>query len=53
MSCLEKVVHEIESKHGKYYENLCVWSDGIDEMGAQFRSRFVFWLVHLPNKSLM
>ena len=22
MSCLQKVFHEIESKHGKYYENL-------------------------------
>ena len=45
MSCLEKVVHEIESKHGKCYENLCVWSDGIDGMGAQFRSSFVFQIL--------
>ena len=29
MSCLQKVVHEIESKHGKCYENLCMWSDGM------------------------
>ena len=53
MSCLLKVVHEIESKHGKCYENLYVWSDG---MGAQFRSRFVFQILAgtiLPHKSLM
>ena len=53
MSCLLKVVHEIESKHGKCYENLYVWSDG---MGAQFRSRFVFQILAgtiLPNKSFM
>ena len=53
MSCLEKVVAEIKSKHGKFYENLYVWSDG---MGTQFRSRFVFKLLAgtiLQNKSLM
>ena len=52
MSCLQKVVHEIESKHGKCYQNLHVWSDG---MGAQLRSRFVFQILAgtiLPNKSL-
>ena len=53
MSCLEKVVAEIESKYGKCYENLYVWSDG---MGARFRFLFVFKLLAgtvLPNKSLM
>ena len=53
MSYLQKVVHEIESKHGKCYENLCVWSDG---MGAQFRSSFVFQILActiLPKKSFM
>ena len=53
MSCLEKVGGKIESKHGKCYENLYLWSDG---MGAQFRSRFVFKLLAgtvLPSKSLM
>ena len=53
MSFLQKVVHEIESKHSKCHENLHVWSDGI---GAQFRSRFVFQIlagIILPNKSLM
>ena len=53
MSCLQKVVHEIESKHGKCYENLHVWSDG---MGAQFRSCFEFQILVgaiLPNKSPM
>ena len=52
MSCLQKVVQEIESKYSKSYKNLYVWSDG---MGAQFRSRFVFKLLAgtvLPNKSL-
>ena len=52
MSCLQEVVHEIESNHSKCYENLYVWSDG---MGAQFRSRFVFQILAgaiLP-KSLM
>ena len=39
MSCLQKVVEEIELKNGKRYENLYMWSDG---MGAQFRSRLVF-----------
>ena len=34
MSCLQKVVQEIESKYSKSYKNLYVWSDG---MGAQFR----------------
>ena len=29
-------------KHGKCYENLYVWSDG---MGTQFRSRFAFKLL--------
>ena len=42
MSCLQKVVEEIELKNGKSYENLYVWSDG---MGAQFRSRFVFQIL--------
>ena len=53
MSCLEKVVGKIENKHGKCYENLYLWSDG---MGAQFRSHFVFKLLAgtvLPSKSLM
>ena len=53
MSCLQNVVHETESKHGKCYENLHVWSDG---MGAQLRSWFVFQILAstiLPNKSLM
>ena len=53
MSCLQKVAHEIESKHGKCYENLYVWSDG---MGAQFRSCFAFQILVgtiLPNKSPM
>ena len=53
MSCLEKVVAEMESKHGKCYENLCMWSDGI---GDQFRCCFVFTLLAgtlLLNKSLM
>ena len=38
MRCLQKVVLEIESKHGMCCENLYVLSDG---MGDQFRSRFV------------
>ena len=42
MSCLQKVIEEIELKNGKTYENLYVWSDG---MGAQFRSRFVFQIL--------
>ena len=42
MSCLQKVVEEIELKNGKSYENLYVWSD---EMGAHFRSRFVFQIL--------
>ena len=42
MSCLQKVVEEIELKNGKSYDNLYVWSDG---MGAQFRSRFVFQIL--------
>ena len=52
-SCLGKVVAVMESKHGKCYENLCMWSDGI---GDQFRSCFVFTLLAgtlLLNKSLM
>ena len=52
MSCLEKVVADIESKHGSRYENLYIWSDGI---GAQFRSCFVCKLLTrtvLRNKSL-
>ena len=52
MSCLQKVVEELERKHRKSYENLCIWSD---RMGAQFRSRFVFKLLAgamLPKKSL-
>ena len=53
MSYLQKLVYEIESKHGKCYKNLYVWSDG---MGAQLRSWFVFQILAgtiLPNKSLM
>ena len=53
MSCLQRVVHEIESKHGNCHENLYVWSDG---MGPQFRSRFVLQIlagIILPSKSLM
>ena len=53
MSYLQKLVHEIESKHGKCYKNLCVWCDG---MGAQLRSWFVFQILAgtiLPNNSLM
>ena len=53
MSYLQKLVHEIESKHGKCYKNLYVWCDG---MGAQLRSWFVFQILAgtiLPNNSLM
>ena len=53
MSCLQKVVHEIEINHSKCYENWYVWSDG---MGTQFRSCFVFEILAstiLLNKSLM
>ena len=53
MSCLQRVVHEIESKHGNRYENLYVWSDW---MGPQFRSRFALQIlagIILPSKSLM
>ena len=52
MSCLQKVIGEIESKNNELYKNLYIWSDG---MGAQFRSRFVFKLLAgtvLPKKSL-
>ena len=53
MSCLEKILAEIQSKGGKCCKNLYMWSDG---MGAQFRSRFVFKLLAgtvLSSKSLM
>ena len=53
MSYLQKLIHEIESKHSKCYKNLYVWSDG---MGAQLKSWFVFQILAgtiLPNKSLM
>ena len=42
MSCLQKVVEEIELKNGKNHENLYVWSDGME---AQFWSRFVFQIL--------
>ena len=52
MSCLQKVVEEIERKRRKSYESLYIWSDG---MGAEFRSRSIFKLLTstvLSNKSL-
>ena len=52
MSCLQKVVEEIERKRRKSYENLYVWSYG---MGAEFRCRSLFKLsasTVLSNKSL-
>ena len=39
MSSLKAVVEIAESRTGKKYHRLIVWSDG---MGTQFRSRFVF-----------
>ena len=53
MSYLQKLVHEIESKHGKCYKNFYVWCD---RMGAQLRSWFVFQILAgtiLPNNSFM
>ena len=48
MSCLQKVVHKIEHMHEKTYENVYVWSDGME---LQFRSRYIFKL--LASKSTM
>ena len=42
MSCLQKVVHKMEHMHKKTYENVYVWSDGME---LQFRSRYIFKLL--------
>ena len=39
MSCLENVVDTVETDRGKPFNNVILWSDGMD---AQLRSRFIF-----------
>ena len=52
MSYLKKVIDTVETERGKSFTNVVLWSD---DMGAQFRSRFIFQLLAgtmFLNKSL-
>ena len=52
MSCLKKVVDTRETEYGKSFTSVVLWSS---DMGAQFRSRFIFQLLTSTmflNKSL-
>ena len=48
ISCLQKVIHQIEHMHEKTCVNIYVWSDGME---SQFISRYIFKL--LASKDLM
>ena len=52
MSCLKKVIDTVETECGKSFNNVVLWSDGMD---TKFRSRFIFQLLAgtmFLNKSL-
>ena len=52
MSYLKKVIDTVETECGKSFTNVVLWSD---DVGAQFRSRFIFQLLAgtmFLNKSL-
>ena len=52
VSCLKKVIDNMETECGKSFTNGVLWRDG---MGAQFRSKFIFQLLAgtmFLNKSL-
>ena len=51
LTCLDKVVAEIEAKRGKKFDEIIVWSDGCT---AQFRSRYIFFMLTrmFPGKYL-
>ena len=52
MSCLKKVINNVETECSKSFTNVVLWSDGMD---TQFRSRFSFQLLAgtmFLNKSL-
>ena len=52
LTCVTKVVQIIEDLNKKSYKNIKIWSDGC---AAQFRSKFVFYLVAetlLPTKNI-